>query len=97
MANPVLVEVTRGERVESAHRGAVAVCDADGALVCGIGDIETPVFPRSAVKALQALPVDEAVLGEAAPLITGVWLATALKQARAGLPKLVNFVLAGSS
>jgi hypothetical protein len=42
-------------------------------------------------EALQALPVDEAVLGEAAPLITGIWLATALKQARAGLPKLVNF------
>ena len=41
--------------------------------------------------ALPALPVDEAVLGEAAPLITGIWLATALKQARAGLPKLVNF------
>jgi hypothetical protein len=42
-------------------------------------------------EALQALPVDGAVLGEAAPLITGTWLATALKQARAGLPKLVNF------
>ena len=30
MANPVLVEVTRGGRVESRHRGAVAVVDADG-------------------------------------------------------------------
>jgi hypothetical protein len=42
-------------------------------------------------EALAALPVDEAVLGEAAPLITGIWLATALKQAQSGLPKLVNF------
>jgi hypothetical protein len=41
-------------------------------------------------EALAALPVDEAVLGEAAPLITGTWLATALEQARAGPPELVN-------
>jgi hypothetical protein len=42
-------------------------------------------------EALAALPVDEAVLGEAAPLITGTWLATALEQARGALPKLLNF------
>ena len=30
MTNPVLVEVTRGERVESRHRGAVAIVDARG-------------------------------------------------------------------
>jgi hypothetical protein len=42
-------------------------------------------------EALEALPVDEAVLGEAAPLITGTWLATALQQARGALPELVNF------
>ena len=42
-------------------------------------------------KALEGLPVDEAVLGEAAPLITGTWLASALEQARGGpLPELVN-------
>ncbi|HEX6015473.1 MAG TPA: hypothetical protein VFY87_27475, partial [Geminicoccaceae bacterium] len=41
-------------------------------------------------EALAALPVDEAVLGEAAPLITGTWLATALEQARGGPPELVN-------
>ena len=33
MTNPVLVEVTRGERVESRHRGAVAIRDADGGAV----------------------------------------------------------------
>ena len=39
-----------------------------------------------------APPVDEAVLGEAAPLITGTWLAGALEQVRGGpLPELVNF------
>jgi L-asparaginase II len=59
MTNPVLVEVLRGTRVESRHRGAVAVADARGRLVFATGDIETPVFPRSAIKALQALPLVE--------------------------------------
>src|SRR5580698_5769795 len=59
MSNPVLVEVTRGALVESRHRGAVAVFDADGAPVRVIGDVATPVFPRSAIKALQALPLVE--------------------------------------
>jgi len=56
-SNPVLVETWRGETIESFHRGALAVVDADGALVASLGDIERPIFPRSAVKALQALPL----------------------------------------
>jgi L-asparaginase II len=59
MNNPILVEVLRGSLVESRHRGAVAVADADGAAVLAIGDVATPIFPRSAVKALQALPLVE--------------------------------------
>ncbi len=59
MDNPVLVEVTRGAVVESRHRGSVAVVDAEGALVLALGDVTRPVFPRSAVKALQALPLVE--------------------------------------
>lgn len=59
MSNPVLIEVCRGGVVESRHRGAVAVTDADGAAVLGIGDVSAPVFPRSAIKALQALPLVE--------------------------------------
>lgn len=59
MTNPVLVEVLRGTVVESRHAGAVAVSDAEGKLVLGIGDVERPVFPRSAVKAFQALPLIE--------------------------------------
>ncbi|WP_319533692.1 asparaginase [uncultured Cohaesibacter sp.] len=55
----VLVEVTRGMRVESWHIGAVAVVDATGNLVSSIGDIDSPVFPRSAIKGLQALPLVE--------------------------------------
>ncbi|HEX2554139.1 MAG TPA: asparaginase [Microvirga sp.] len=64
MDNPVLVEVTRGSRVESRHRGAVQVVDAEGATVLATGDGERPVFPRSAVKALQALPLLESGLAD---------------------------------
>src|SRR5262245_6860348 len=55
MDNPVLVEAIRGALVESRHRGAVCVIDADGASVLTIGEVAAPIFPRSAVKALQAL------------------------------------------
>lgn len=55
--NPILVEAMRGPALESAHRGAVAVVDADGGLVASLGDIERPIFPRSAIKVLQALPL----------------------------------------
>jgi L-asparaginase II len=56
-ANPVLVEAWRGGVVESRHRGAFAVLDADGRVRGCAGDIDLPVFPRSAVKLLQALPL----------------------------------------
>ena len=59
MKNPVLVEVMRGPLAESRHRGAISVVDADGRGVLAIGDVTAPVFPRSAVKALQALPLVE--------------------------------------
>ncbi len=59
MSNPVVVEVMRGPRVESVHAGAGAVMDADGGLVFSFGGIDRPVFPRSAVKAFQALPLIE--------------------------------------
>lgn len=59
MSNPVLVEVVRGALVESRHRGAVAVVDADGATVLSFGDVARPVYPRSAMKPLQALPLLE--------------------------------------
>ena len=57
--NPVLVEATRGPCVESAHRGAAVVLDADGGVLFAAGDVDRPVFPRSAVKALLALPLVE--------------------------------------
>jgi L-asparaginase II len=49
----------RGGRVESRHCGTIAVLDAEGRRLLAIGDIECPVYPRSAIKALQALPLVE--------------------------------------
>jgi L-asparaginase II len=55
MDNPVLIELTRGSLVECRHAGAIAVARSDGDCVAALGDIATPVFPRSAIKMLQAL------------------------------------------
>lgn len=57
--NPILVEIRRGPLVESAHRGAAIVCDARGGTVASWGDTARPVYPRSAVKPLQAIAVVE--------------------------------------
>lgn len=65
MTNPVLVEVTRGSIVESRHRGAVVVVDGDGAVVFSQGDMDRPIFPRSANKAMQALCLVESGAADA--------------------------------
>ena len=58
-ANPVLVEVTRGPIAESVHRAAFAVVAPDGKVVASAGDIMRPVYPRSAIKPIQALALVE--------------------------------------
>lgn len=50
-----LIEVTRGQIVESVHWGAVAVVDVHGKLLASIGDPQPPVFLRSSAKPFQAL------------------------------------------
>ncbi len=62
---PPLVEVTRGPIVESRHRATFAVVDAHGGVVRSLGDLEHPVYPRSAIKPLQALPLLESGAAEA--------------------------------
>ena len=57
MTNPIIAEVTRGSIVESRHRGAYAVFSLRHGLLNAVGDITSPVFPRSAVKAFQCIPV----------------------------------------
>lgn len=55
----LLTEVLRGSRVESRHRGSIAVCDAGGRLVASAGDPETTAFWRSSMKPIQAMALVE--------------------------------------
>jgi L-asparaginase II len=64
LANPVIAEIRRGSLVESRHRGSTAVIDADGSIVYAVGDLDALVYPRSAVKAMQALVLMEAGAAE---------------------------------
>lgn len=64
MSNPVLVELTRGPLTESLHRGAIAVVDAKGNLRASLGDVGKPIFPRSALKPVQAVPLIESGAAE---------------------------------
>lgn len=59
MTNPVLIEVTRGPLVECRHRGVLAVAKSDGTVILDLGGVDAPVYPRSAIKAFQALPLIE--------------------------------------
>src|SRR6266550_7893870 len=54
-----LVTLTRGAHVESVHHGHVAVVDSRGTLLARAGDAGAMVFPRSAFKPFQALPLVE--------------------------------------
>jgi L-asparaginase II len=45
--------------VESIHTGALALARPTGELLLALGDVGRPIFPRSAIKALQALPLIE--------------------------------------
>jgi L-asparaginase II len=53
----VLVHVTRGNQIESIHRGHIIVADARGTLVYHVGDPDHILCLRSCGKPLQALPV----------------------------------------
>jgi L-asparaginase II len=63
--NPVAVEVTRGDMVESRHRAAYAVCDGEGRVVLSSGDYRRPVYARSALKPIQAIALVETGAAEA--------------------------------
>ena len=47
----------RGEHPENVHHGSFAVVDAQGQLLAKAGDVDTPVFTRSALKPFQAMPL----------------------------------------
>ncbi len=51
--------------MESTHRGAIAVAGPDGGLLFVIGDVLRPIYPRSAIKLLQAIPLIQSGAAEA--------------------------------
>lgn len=53
--NPILAELIRGNTRENIYRGAIAVSDGSGKLVKSLGDVSRIIFPRSAVKSMQAI------------------------------------------
>jgi L-asparaginase II len=55
-----IVEVTRGGLVESVHRVAACAVDSDGGVVHAAGDIDVPVYLRSAAKPFIAAAIVEA-------------------------------------
>lgn len=59
-APDVLVEVTRGDLVESAHRVAACAVDAGGRVLFAAGDVGAPVYLRSTAKPFIAAAVIEA-------------------------------------
>lgn len=58
-ANPVLAEFVRGNMVENRHRGSFCLVDNQGNVLASAGNIEALIYPRSAIKSLQALALFE--------------------------------------
>jgi len=54
-ANPVLAESMRGNWIENRHRAAYVVTDDNGNVIASAGDIDRAVYPRSAIKSMQAM------------------------------------------
>ena len=66
--NPVLVNVWRGDTLESQHRGSVIVVNTTGDTLFSAGDTGSLVFPRSSLKLIQALPILESGAADALKL-----------------------------
>ena len=57
--NPVVIEVMRGQVVESSHQVMAAVADEHQRIVTSWGNIGFLTLPRSAIKMIQTLPLIE--------------------------------------
>ena len=57
--NPSLSDVYRKDIIESRHRGSVLVVDVDGTPVFSLGNTDRDIYPRSAIKFFQAIPLLE--------------------------------------
>lgn len=63
-----LVELWRGDILESVHSGHAAVCDGAGQVVMAWGDPAHVTYPRSSAKMIQALPLVESGAADAVRL-----------------------------
>ena len=50
----ILLEVVRNEMVESINSGHLLITDKAGKSIIELGDLDSPIYPRSAIKAIQA-------------------------------------------
>ena len=52
-----LVQVTRGEITENIHQGVAIAMESSGRIIKQWGDVTTEIFPRSALKPIQAFGI----------------------------------------
>jgi len=64
MSYELFVEVTRNDAVESQHFGAAVVCNVKGDVIESWGNIDKLIFPRSALKPMQAIQLVESGASE---------------------------------
>jgi len=55
--HPLIVEVTRGTLVESRHACLAVIADSSGNIIESWGETAREIYPRSAIKPLQAVPL----------------------------------------
>jgi L-asparaginase II len=58
-----MIELWRGDMLESLHLGHAVICDAAGAVIEAWGNPSAVIFPRSSCKMIQALPLLESGAG----------------------------------
>lgn len=64
--NPAaVVEITRGNSVESTHDVDIIIADHTGKILTSYGDADLHIYPRSSNKSLQALPLIESGAADA--------------------------------
>lgn len=63
--SPMMVNISRGSMVESRHQVTAVISDADGKILKSYGETDKPVYLRSAIKPLQALPLVESGAADA--------------------------------
>lgn len=66
---PILAHYIRGDLVESVHRASLVALDSAGAVAFSHGGIDSPTYPRSSLKPVQALAMVRAGLDLPADLL----------------------------